>query len=117
MRQRIRTLIEEILEAELDAVLHRQRYERAGPAQGHRHGHRDRQIVGTFGPITVSTPRAPLHAETAKDVKAMRKASVRTWWLKCLAVADSLEEAGPRLFRFLRYPPEQWKSIRTTTLA
>ena len=23
-------------------------------------------------------------------------------------------QAGPRLFTFLRYPPEQWKSIRTT---
>ena len=27
---------------------------------------------------------------------------------------DSLEEAGERLFTFLRYPPEQWKSLRTT---
>jgi putative transposase len=29
-------------------------------------------------------------------------------------VADSLEEAGPRLFTFLRFPPGQWRSIRTT---
>ena len=29
-------------------------------------------------------------------------------------MADSLEEAGERLFTFLRYPPEQWRSLRTT---
>ncbi len=34
--------------------------------------------------------------------------------LKCRAVADSLEEAGERLFTFLRYPPAQWRSLRTT---
>ena len=34
--------------------------------------------------------------------------------LRCRGVADSLEEAGERLFTFLRYPPQQWKSLRTT---
>ena len=34
--------------------------------------------------------------------------------LRCRAVADSLEEAGECLFTFLRYPPEQWRSVRTT---
>ncbi len=29
-------------------------------------------------------------------------------------MVDSLEEAGERLFTFLRYPPEQWKPLRTT---
>jgi putative transposase len=42
----------------------------------------------------------------------MKRLHVRR--LKCPAVVESLEEAGPRLFTFLRYPPEQWKSIRTT---
>jgi putative transposase len=60
VRQRIRCFIEQILEAELEAVLNRRRYERAGPAAGHRHGHRDRQVLGTFGPTTVSVPRARL---------------------------------------------------------
>ena len=30
------------------------------------------------------------------------------------AVADSLEEAGDRLFTFTRLPADQWKSARTT---
>jgi putative transposase len=60
VRQRIRSFIEAMLESELDAALNRGRYERAGPPQGHRHGHRERQILGTFGPTTVSVPRARL---------------------------------------------------------
>jgi transposase-like protein len=55
-----------------------------------------------------------IYAKTVKEVDAKRKAFVRKWRLKCQAVVDSLDEAGPRLFTFLRYPPEQWKSIRTT---
>ena len=43
-----------------------------------------------------------------------RKAFLARWKLRCRAVADSLEEAGERLFTFLRYPPEQWRSLRTT---
>lgn len=55
-----------------------------------------------------------IYAKTAKDVEDKRKAFLRKWRLKCPAVADSLEEAGDRLFTFLRFPPEQWRSIRTT---
>ena len=39
---------------------------------------------------------------------------LRKWRLKCRAVADSLEEAGDRLFTFTRLPPGQWRSARTT---
>jgi transposase-like protein len=55
-----------------------------------------------------------VHARTAAEVVAGRKAFVAKWRLRCRAVADSLEEAGERLFTFLRYPPEQWRSLRTT---
>ena len=55
-----------------------------------------------------------MHAKTAAEVRAKRKAFLVTWKLRCRAVADSLEEAGERLFTFLRYPPEQWRSLRTT---
>jgi putative transposase len=55
-----------------------------------------------------------IYAETAKEVAQKRVAFLRKWRLKCRAVAASLEEAGACLFTFLRYPPEQWKSIRTT---
>jgi transposase-like protein len=55
-----------------------------------------------------------VHAKTADDVLSKRKAFLARWKLRCRAVADSLEEAGERLFTFLRYPPEQWRSLRTT---
>ena len=55
-----------------------------------------------------------IYAETAKQVEAKRKAFLRKWRLRCPAVAVSLEEAGDRLFAFLRLPPSQWKSARTT---
>lgn len=55
-----------------------------------------------------------IYAATKQDVEAKRKAFIRKWRLKCRAVADSLEEAGDRLFTFTRFPQSQWKSIRTS---
>jgi putative transposase len=55
-----------------------------------------------------------IYAATPKEVETRRKAFLRKWRLRCPAVATSLEEAGDRLFTFLRLPPSQWKSARTT---
>ena len=55
-----------------------------------------------------------IYAATAKEVETRRRAFLRKWRLRCPAVAASLEEAGERLFSFLRLPPSQWKSARTT---
>jgi putative transposase len=55
-----------------------------------------------------------VHAGTAAAVLGKRKVFLAKWKLRCRAVADSLDEAGERLFTFLRYPPEQWRSLRTT---
>jgi len=55
-----------------------------------------------------------IYAATKADIEARRKAFVRKWRLKHRAVADSLEEAGDRLFTFTRFPPDQWRSLRTT---
>jgi putative transposase len=57
---------------------------------------------------------AMLHAKTAAEVRSKRKAFLAKWKLRCRAVADSLDEAGERLLTFVRYPPEQWRSLRTT---
>ena len=55
-----------------------------------------------------------IYAKTKAEVEEKRKAFIRKWRLKCRAVADSLEEAGDKLFTFTRFPPSQWKSIRTS---
>src|SRR5262249_13565641 len=83
VRTQIRGFIEEILEVELSNALGRARYARARATErlasgasepgadesdeglvervvGHRNGHRDRELMGTFGKSTVSVPRARL---------------------------------------------------------
>ena len=58
--------------------------------------------------------RDMIYADTAAEIEDRRKAFLRKWRLKCRAVADSLEEAGERLFTFTRLDPSQWKAARTT---
>ena len=82
VRDRIRGLIEEILEEELREALGRERYVRLKPASeaaveklqglgeevtasaasvsGHRNGRREREVMGTFGKVTIAVPRARL---------------------------------------------------------
>jgi putative transposase len=55
-----------------------------------------------------------IYAATAAEVQQRRRAFLRKWRLRCPGVATSLEEAGERLFSFLRLPPSQWRSARTT---
>jgi transposase-like protein len=55
-----------------------------------------------------------IYAATPEEIETRRKAFIRKWRLKHCAVADSLEEAGDRLFTFTRLPPSQWRSARTT---
>ena len=60
LRDRVRELIQVMIESELEAVLSRPRYARrpkeacenadgASGVTGHRHGHRSRSLLGTFG--------------------------------------------------------------------
>ena len=55
-----------------------------------------------------------IYAETAAAVFKARAAFVRKWKLRCPAVISSFDEAGDELFTFLRFPPSQWKALRTT---
>jgi putative transposase len=55
-----------------------------------------------------------IYAATREEIEARHKAFIRKWRLKHRPVADSLEEAGDRLFAFTRLPPSQWRSARTT---
>jgi transposase-like protein len=55
----------------------------------------------------------------ATDEKAARAAYtdfVRKWTKLCPPVARSLEEAGEELLTFFRFPPSQWKVLRTTNV-
>ena len=64
IRDRVRGFIEELLEQELAAALGRARHERAaGEPKGYRNGTRERQLLGSFGPVELSVPRARMAAE------------------------------------------------------
>jgi putative transposase len=73
---------------------------------GHAPGHMHDELTEDY--------RDMIYAETAAEVEKKRKAFLRKWRLKCKAVADSLQEAGDRLFTFTRLDPAQWKAARTT---
>ena len=67
VRGRIRTWIEELVEAELTAVLGAEVSARPGaPRQGYRHGHRERTLSTSLGPTTFQLPRARLQSPTGE---------------------------------------------------
>jgi putative transposase len=57
---------------------------------------------------------AMIYASTREEIEKQRRAFLRKWRVRHSPVADSLEEAGDRLFTFTRLPASQWKSARTT---
>jgi putative transposase len=81
IRDQIRGFIEGMVEEELATALGRGRYQRGSAvsadaeespsevpdapaaATGHRHGHRRRQLLGSFGAVELAVPRARLRAE------------------------------------------------------
>jgi putative transposase len=80
LRDRAREFLQAMLEAELDEVLERSRYARRAkrstrdseePAgvTGHRHGHRSRTLLGTFGQVKIEVPRARLDTPDGKTTE------------------------------------------------
>jgi putative transposase len=64
IRDRVRGFIEALLEQELTQALGRSRHERAAAApNGYRNGTRERRLLGSFGPVEISVPRARMAAE------------------------------------------------------
>src|SRR5436190_3802136 len=98
VRGRIRGFIEEMLEGELRHALGRERYVRLKttsraaverseglgdeeaargvsvvPAKGHRHGNRERELMGTFGTVTIAVPRARLDSTEGRTTEWQNK--------------------------------------------
>jgi putative transposase len=68
IRERIRGMIEAIVEAELESVLGASRSQRAGTARtGYRHGARERQLTTSLGKTTITLPRARLQGADGAD--------------------------------------------------
>jgi len=88
-----------MIEGELDLALSRPRYGRlakppsaaaAGPSAviGHRHGHRSRSLLGSFGRVEIAVPRARLSAADGKTTEWNSKA-LQAYQRRTL-VADAL---------------------------
>jgi putative transposase len=99
VRDRVREFIQAMVEGELDAALMRPRYGRrsqssSGDADGpvgvigHRHGHRSRSLMGTFGRTEIEVPRARLDGPDGKTTEWKSK-TLRAYQRNTLA-ADAL---------------------------
>src|SRR5436305_2350641 len=68
IRERIRGMIETIVEAELESTLGAGRSQRVGAARiGYRHGARERQLTTSLGKTTIMLPRARLQGGDGQD--------------------------------------------------
>ena len=99
VRDRVRGFIQAMVEGELDAALMRPRYGRRsqsssgdadGPVgvTGHRHGHRSRSLMGTFGRTEIAVPRARLDGPDGQTTEWKSK-MLRAYQRRTLA-ADAL---------------------------
>src|SRR5262245_23561824 len=77
VRDRVRGFIQAMIEGELGVTLERPRYGRRPQSSssasdgrvaviGHRHGHRSRSLMGTFGRVEIEVPCARLNGQAAK---------------------------------------------------
>ena len=99
LRDRAREFLQAMFEAELDEVLARSRYARRGKPSsddseermgvtGHRHGHRSRSLLGTFGRMEIAMPRARLNTRNGKTTE-WKSRTLRAYQRRTLA-ADAL---------------------------
>jgi putative transposase len=78
LRANVRATIEAVFEEELAGFLGRLRYGRRDRrAKGYRHGHRERQLTGTFGTETVRVPRARIEDDAGQVSEWRSKALPR----------------------------------------
>lgn len=57
-----------------------------------------------------------INADDIGAAKAAYAAFMRKWSRKAESVARSLEDAGMDLLSFMRFPKEQWRSLKTTNI-
>src|SRR5438876_7343344 len=99
LRDRVREFIHAMIEGELDMALSRPRYARhakpssgqaagAVGATGHRHGHRSRSLLGSFGQVEIEVPRARLNTLGGKTTE-WKSQALRAYQRRTL-VADAL---------------------------
>ena len=77
IRDRERGFIEALVGQELEAALGRGRCERAvGAPKGYRNGTRERHLLGSFGPVQLSVPRARMADADGGGTREWRSAAL-----------------------------------------
>src|SRR3979409_1934998 len=105
VRDRVREFIQAMVEGELDSALMRPRYGRrsqssSGDADrpvdvtGHRHGHRSRSLMGTFGQTEIEVPRARLDGPDGKTTEWKSK-TLRAYQRRTLAAEPRIGRNSP----------------------
>src|SRR6516162_4452756 len=115
LRDRAREFLQAMFEAELEEVLARSRYARhakpsssdseaAAAVTGHRHGHRSRSLLGTFGKVEIAVPRARLNTPdgTTTEWKSRTLRAYQRRTLAADALIDSSYLAGTNTRRVRR---------------
>jgi hypothetical protein len=82
VRFQVRAFIKALVVEEVEGALGgRKRYQRSGAPKGYRNGHRERQLVGTFGALTVSLPRARLRDGEGGETEWRSQTSISMYLL------------------------------------
>ena len=120
VRDRVREFIHAMIEGELDMSLSRPRYARCAKpssghgegavgATGHRHGHRSRSLLGSFGRVEIEVPRARLNTADGKTTEwksqALRAYQRRTLAADALIASSYLAGTNTRRVRRALVPP------------
>src|SRR5437588_4847670 len=127
LRDRVREFIQAMIESELEAALVRPRYGRRpkadpentdGPSaiSGYRHGHRSRSLIGTFGRVEITVPRARLDTAEGKTtewkssaLRAYQRRTTQADFADCrrLSCRDQYASGGPGALGRLRWRVQQ----------
>lgn len=59
---------------------------------------------------------AIVYADSLAEAQAAYQRFIRKWEKRCVGVVKSLLEANQEILTFYRYPPSQWKCLRTTNV-
>ena len=108
VRGRIREMIVEILDEELESALGASSHERTPARTGYRHGSRPpRRLMTSFGPVQVEVPRARVKTETGtKEFKSeiVRRYARRTRRLDAALITSYLVGTNTRKVRLALRP-------------
>lgn len=59
---------------------------------------------------------AIVYADSLAEAQVAYQRFIRKWEKRCVGVVKSLLEANQEILTFYRYPPSQWKCLRTTNI-